>query len=118
MTVPLDRAHPDDRTIDIAFELYAHTDTTQPALDPIVAVEGGPGYSSRASRDYYLDLFEPLMNRRDLLIVDNRGTGASGAINCEKLQSYVGSFADNVAACGSSSVTPPTTTRPGTPSRT
>jgi pimeloyl-ACP methyl ester carboxylesterase len=100
VTVPLDRAHPDNRTLDIAFELYEHTDTSQPALDPIVAVEGGPGYSSRGSRGYYLDLFEPLMNRRDLLIVDNRGTGASGAINCEQLQSYVGSLAANVAACG------------------
>ena len=31
VTVPLDRAHPDGRTIDIAFELYPHRDTSQPA---------------------------------------------------------------------------------------
>ena len=48
----------------------------RPALEPIVAVEGGPGYATRASRDSYLDLFDPLMDRRDLIIVDNRGTGA------------------------------------------
>jgi pimeloyl-ACP methyl ester carboxylesterase len=100
VTVPLDRAHPDGRTIAVAFEAWEHRDTSQPALDPIVAVEGGPGYASRGSRDYYLDLFDPLMERRDLLIVDNRGTGDSGAINCEKLQSYVGSFSDNVGECG------------------
>lgn len=64
------------------------------------AGEGGPGYASRGTRDSYVDLFDPLMDRRDLLIVDNRGTGDSGAINCPALQSYVGKQVDNVGACG------------------
>ena len=100
VTVPLDRAHPGGATIDIAFELHARRDLTRPPLEPIVAVEGGPGYASRGTRDYFLDLFEPAMDRRDLLIVDNRGTGESGAINCPALQSYVGDQVANVGACG------------------
>lgn len=100
VTVPLDRAHPDGRTIAIKYELWAHHDRTQAPLEPIVAVEGGPGYATRASRDSYLDLFGPLMDRRDLLLVDNRGTGDSGAINCPQLQSYVGDIPTNVGLCG------------------
>lgn len=98
--VPVDRAHSGGPTIPIAFEIYPHRDTSRPPLEPIVAVEGGPGYASRASRDSYTDLFDPLMDRRDLLIVDNRGTGDSQAIDCPALQSYVGDFVDNVGACG------------------
>ena len=62
-----------------------HHDRTQAPLEPIVAVEGGPGYATRASRDSYLDLFGPLMDRRDLLLVDPRGTGRSSPIACRSL---------------------------------
>jgi len=84
--VPLDRHDPSLGKIAIYFELYPHRDTSQHPLEPIVATEGGPGYSTTASRWYYRDLFRPLMDRHDLLLVDNRGTGKSGAIDCKRLQ--------------------------------
>lgn len=65
-----------------------------------MAIEGGPGYSTTASRDYYIDLFEPLMDTHDLLMMDSRGTGASEAIDCPELQSYSGDYLVNVAPCG------------------
>jgi pimeloyl-ACP methyl ester carboxylesterase len=99
VSVPLDRAQPDGEKVTIAFELHRRRNQDKPALEPIVAVEGGPGYSTRASRDGYVELFDPLMNRRDLLLIDNRGTGASGAIDCKRLQSYKGDFTPAVAAC-------------------
>lgn len=71
-----------------------------PGLGTIVAVEGGPGYSSTGSRAYYQDLFSPLLNRRRLLIVDNRGTGRSGAIDCKRLQSYRGNRNAAIGRCG------------------
>ena len=86
--------------IPIAFELYPRRERSKPSLGTIVAVEGGPGYSTTDSRDYFLDLFRPLMDRRELLLVDNRGTGKSGAIKCEPLQSYRGSYVDAVGKCG------------------
>ena len=55
-----------------------------------------PATRPRASRDSYLDLFAPLLDRRDLILIDNRGTGESGAINCAALQSYVGDQVTNV----------------------
>jgi pimeloyl-ACP methyl ester carboxylesterase len=100
ITRPLDPTDPSAGTVPIGFEFYAHTDRTRPSLGTIVAVEGGPGYATRESRDSYLTLFEPLLGRRNLLLVDNRGTGSSGAIDCKKLQSYTGDYNTNVGTCG------------------
>jgi pimeloyl-ACP methyl ester carboxylesterase len=102
LPVPFDRANPAAGTIRIAFEWY-------PAeLDPvgtIVAAEGGPGYPSTGSRHYYLELFAPLQHTRNLLLVDNRGTGGSGLINCRPLQRWRLALGDEqydrrLAACG------------------
>lgn len=47
-------------TLGIRFELYRHDDRAEPPAGTIVAVEGGPGYATTASRDGYLELFRPL----------------------------------------------------------
>lgn len=95
---PLDPADPSAGTIDISFEIH-HAREGNP-IGTIVAVEGGPGYPSTLSRDYYLELFDPLLDHRNLLLVDARGTGASGAIDCPELQSYEGDYVLSVALCG------------------
>ena len=98
--VPRDRRDPSAGSFRIYFQRYLHSDPTRPALEPIVAVEGGPGYSTVASASSYLDLFAPILDRRDLILVDNRGTGRSAAINCPALQSYRGPYNLEVARCG------------------
>ncbi len=86
-------------TIAIQFEYYPHTDQSQPALQPIMAAEGGPGYATTGSRDGYLGLFAPLRDRRDILLVDERGTGKSQALNCALLQGEPDSRAPGIQAC-------------------
>jgi pimeloyl-ACP methyl ester carboxylesterase len=93
----LDAAIPSLGTINIHFEWRPAVNVS---IGTIVAVEGGPGYASTLSRDYYIDLFEPLLRDHDLLIVDNRGTGLSGAIDCPGLQSETGDYLKNVGKCG------------------
>jgi len=100
VTVPLDRQDPSLGKLHIYFQRYLHSDTTDPALEPIVAVEGGPGYSTTGSRWSYRTLFHPMMDRHDLLLVDLRGTGGSDPINCRRLQRYVGSYDKDVGLCG------------------
>ncbi|HEX3810469.1 MAG TPA: alpha/beta fold hydrolase [Rhizomicrobium sp.] len=85
-------------TIVIGFELYPHTGTAKPSLGTIVAQEGGPGYSTTDSRDGYVRLFAPLRDRRDILLIDKRGTGRSGAIDCHAIQN--GRGLDAARACG------------------
>ncbi len=66
----------------------------------IVAVEGGPGYPSIESRASYRDLYAPLLATRDLLLVDNRGTGLSKAIVCQPLQRAPVMLLRDVTTCG------------------
>jgi pimeloyl-ACP methyl ester carboxylesterase len=98
--VPLDRAQPTAGTIPIYFELYPHSDSSQPSLGAIVPAIGGPGISNTALRPLWLSLFGPLRDRRDLLVIDDRGTGQSAAIDCPALQHLVGDLTSAVRACG------------------
>ena len=102
LRVPFDRADPAAGTIPINFEWYP---AEQAPVGTMVAMEGGPGYPSTGSRDYYLELFDGLQRTRNLLLVDNRGTGTSGLINCRPLQRWHLALGDDeydrrVAACG------------------
>lgn len=98
--VPLDRGDPSLGSVRLFFERYLHTDVSSPALEPIVAVEGGPGYSTIGSAASYAALFAPLMGHRDLLLLDLRGTGRSAAIDCPAVQRGTGDLAVDVGACG------------------
>jgi pimeloyl-ACP methyl ester carboxylesterase len=84
--------------ITVGFEYYPRTDLTKARLGTILPQEGGPGYSSTGTRDYYLSLFDALRDRRDVLIVDKRGTGLSDPIDCPDLQTGSADL-DAVAAC-------------------
>ena len=83
----------------IKFRVFPHTDRSQPALEPVVGAEGGPGYPSIDSAASYLFLLGPLRRRHDLIVVDNRGTGRSGAINCPRLQAGTGVYTLEVGRC-------------------
>jgi len=87
--------------ISIYFEFYPHTGRGTPA-EALVATEGGPGYPATLSRDDYLALFKPLRASHDVVLMDNRGTGQSGAIDCPELQTGEKWTVESVAACGES----------------
>jgi pimeloyl-ACP methyl ester carboxylesterase len=87
--------------ISIYFEYYPHLGKA-PAVGTLVATEGGPGYPATLSRDEYLALFKPLRQRRDVLIMDNRGTGQSGAVDCRDLQTAEKWTVELNGACGES----------------
>lgn len=95
----LDPAGAGAGSIAIHFEYYPHIAPGK-SLGMLVATEGGPGYPATGSRDEFLALFRRLLARRDLVIMDNRGTGQSGAIDCAALQSAAVITVENVGACG------------------
>ncbi len=49
---------------------------------PIFALVGGPGQSAVAGATAFARLFEPIRDRHDLVLVDQRGTGGSGLLRC------------------------------------
>lgn len=100
--VPLDRADPGAGTIRLFFAWYRHSDTSRPSLGAIVPSAGGPGLanSTLALLGLWPSIFGPLLDRRDLLVIDNRGTGQSAAIDCSALQHFTGDVTSAVRACG------------------
>lgn len=101
MQVPLDDANPTGEQLTLAYYVRPHTDTTQPPLEPIVSIPGGPGYAALGASP----LLPPdwLTRRHDMVLVDRRGTGGSAAIDCPDLQDGWASQAEFVAAtaaCG------------------
>jgi pimeloyl-ACP methyl ester carboxylesterase len=98
---PLDPAGAVPGRISIYFEYYPHSGPGN-SLGTLVATEGGPGYPATLSRDAYLALYKPLRQKRDVLIMDNRGTGRSAAVDCRELQAAEKPTVDVIAACGRS----------------
>ena len=96
---PLDPAGGVPGTISIYFEFYPHTDEGKSA-GTLVATEGGPGFPATESRDEYLELFRPLRGSRDVVLMDNRGTGRSGAVDCHPLQTDPTLTEANIGRCG------------------
>jgi pimeloyl-ACP methyl ester carboxylesterase len=100
VAVPLDRAHPAAGTIPIAFEFLAAA--SQPAVSTIVPSIGGPGISNIAAAGLWVAHLRPVLDRHNLLIVDHRGMGLSGAIDCPGLQHVRGDQKAAARECGAS----------------
>ena len=80
-SVPEDRARPDGRSIDLSV-VRVPALTGKPAKSAFTVIQGGPGGSSI---DLYLSLayaFEGIRRERDILLVDQRGTGRSAPLRC------------------------------------
>jgi pimeloyl-ACP methyl ester carboxylesterase len=55
----------------------------EPAADPLVPIAGGPG---QASSEFYAgtaNAFEAVRRNRDIVLIDQRGTGQSAPMKCE-----------------------------------
>ena len=50
--------------------------------DPIVPLLGGPGEAAIETGEIFVDRLAPMLNDRDLLLVDQGGAGQSGALRC------------------------------------
>lgn len=79
-------AAPERGNFRIGFAVRARNDKSTPSQGAIFAVEGGPGYASTGTANSYMKLFGPLLDHRELVLVDMRGTGRSGPIRCPDLQ--------------------------------
>jgi pimeloyl-ACP methyl ester carboxylesterase len=86
LRVPFERSDPSLGDTTVGFALRPRGDRSRPSLGPIFAVEGGPGYSSTGSARDYVATFAGLLRRRELVLVDTRGTGLSAALRCKGSQ--------------------------------
>lgn len=97
--LPLDRRTPAGSKIRIYFELYPHSERAKPALSTVLSIEGGPGYPTAVDRAGRAELWQPVSERRDLLLVDLRGTGESDALGCKAFASSTVNYAERGGRC-------------------
>ena len=80
LSVPENRAQPDGRKIDLAIA-WVPTEG-QASTDPVFMLAGGPGQSARDSYPNVAPAFRDILRHRDVILVDQRGTGGSNALRC------------------------------------
>lgn len=55
----------------------------EPEADPLVPIAGGPGGASTSFYAGYAHAFEKVRRHRDIVLIDQRGTGKSEVMNCD-----------------------------------
>ncbi len=92
--------HPAAGKVSVGFAFVPAADTSKPVLGTVVPHEGGPGYSTTGTGEDYAQMYGPLLQRRNLLLVDQRGTGLSAPIDCPALQNLTIAYNVAAARCG------------------
>lgn len=94
LTVPEDPSAPADGNEIELFIARVPSLNAAPREDPIVIVAGGPG---QAATDFYPRVraaFEPIRRDRDIVLVDQRGTGNSAPLQCPQISAATVELAD------------------------
>jgi pimeloyl-ACP methyl ester carboxylesterase len=86
--VPLDRGGHVPGTISLSLERKQAS--SAPSQDAVVALAGGPGQAALPLGEFVAKALAPALGARDLLLFDQRGTGASDPLNCPALSSFAG----------------------------
>lgn len=104
---PLDPAQPQGVQIDVHYAvLPALARNRKP--DPVLFFAGGPGQSAMALAGQISRMLTRLSNRRDVVLIDQRGTGKSAPLFCDepRIDAPLGESLDNqrqaarLQACG------------------
>ncbi len=80
LAVPEDRARPAGRKLALAIAWLPARGEAEP--DPIFMLAGGPGQSALESFPGIAPAFDEARKKRDLILVDQRGTGGSNKLPC------------------------------------
>ena len=84
LTVPEDRSKANGRSVVLPVAIV-HTADPNPAPDPVVYLEGGPGFPGLATAAGFLKKGQT--GKRDVILLDQRGTGASTpALDCPEIK--------------------------------
>jgi pimeloyl-ACP methyl ester carboxylesterase len=95
LQVPLDWDDPNSELTTIAFVWLPRGDTTRPATGTLLINPGGPA-AAIPWVERYRDVLGPVLERKNLLVVDPRGLGASDPLECDGLDT---AEAETVTAC-------------------
>ncbi len=82
LAVPEDPADPDGKKIELAIAIVPAI-ATQAKSDPVFLLAGGPGQGAIEAYAPVLGAYAGLRRERDLVLVDQRGTGGSNRLDCD-----------------------------------
>jgi pimeloyl-ACP methyl ester carboxylesterase len=82
LVVPEDYANPNEKRIRLHVAVVSSLDRSQ-AKEPLFVVPGGPGQGAADFYAAYAPAFADVARTRDIVLVDQRGTGGSNALKCE-----------------------------------
>lgn len=103
VSVPENRDRPDVRQIELSVVILPGT-SGDANLPPIFSLEGGPGLAAATGVGFYASDGAGYRVRRDIVFVDQRGTGRSNRLSCPALEGPEGAHpemypAQAVEAC-------------------
>jgi pimeloyl-ACP methyl ester carboxylesterase len=93
LPVPQDRAAPAGRRIDLAVALVPGR-AKQAMPDPVFLLAGGPGQSALESFPAVAGAFGEILRNRNVVLVDQRGTGRSQPLRCRPAEDAGANAAD------------------------
>ncbi len=96
LAVPLDRTGAVAGTVNLSVQRVPAA--TNPNRTAVVPLAGGPGQAALPLAQTFAEVLQPAIADRDLLLFDQRGTGASGALSCKALRQR-GSIVKLAAGC-------------------
>lgn len=99
LPVPLDRATPSRGTVALSIHRRRATGSAERPATALLTLTGGPGQSAQPFAADFASLFAKHLSKHDLLVYDQRGTGASGLLKCPSLSSSRGSISTVVQRC-------------------
>lgn len=83
VAVPENRLKPNSRSITL--NIVVLPSTSRAALPPLFDIDGGPGLADTKNAGFYLIDGSAYRQRRPIVLIDQRGTGASNPLNCPEL---------------------------------
>ena len=75
-------AEPDGRRIDLNIAWVPADDGAEVAPDPVFMLAGGPGQSATETYPQVAPAFREVLKQRNVILVDQRGTGDSNPLKC------------------------------------
>ena len=83
LSVPENRADANGRKIDLRIAWIPVSEDGDAHDDPVFLIAGGPGQSAVDTYSTLAPVFDGVLNQRDVILVDQRGTGGSNKLACD-----------------------------------
>lgn len=99
--VPAVRGKPSAGQQKIGFAVRRRGDTSRPSRGAIVFIEGGPGFAATNADSFkpLAAVMAPFLRHRELIAIDQRGTGLSKPVFCRGLQRGTVSYQRGLRQC-------------------